>query len=157
MCSRTVLGLSLSPRSMGVVVFRNGELVDWELRHFKGCWCEQKLEKIAAAVQVLLAQYSPTLVALKRSKPSFRAHVSVVSNRILSLIESTGVSLKHIPLTAIEKLTHSNKYDLLQAVSQRFPVLAEYNKSKLQFLSRYYVKLFEAVAVAYEFVDAASI
>ena len=156
MFSRTVLGLSLSPRCLGVAVFRSGELVDWELRHFKGCWCDKKLEKILAAVQRLMQQYSPTLIAVKQSKPSCRAHVSSVCNRVLDLIERTAIPLKHIPIASIKKFPHANKYDLVQAVSRHFPILAEYNKNKLQFLSGYYIKLFEAVAVAYEFIDTAA-
>jgi len=41
----------------------------------------------------------------------------------------------------------------VHAISQRFPALSMYNKNKLQFLSGYYIKLFEAVAVAYECID----
>lgn len=136
---------------MGVAVFRGGELVDWELRHFKQRWSEVKLDTIIQAVQAVVSRYSPTLIALKASKRSSAcAHVQTVTARMHELMAKTQVPFQRVSVERLQKLPTTSRSTMVDALVAQFPVLAPYNRNRLQFLSGYYLKLFEAVAVAYE-------
>ncbi len=61
----TTLGISLGTRSIGLAVFRDGELIDWKVQCFKGYWSAAKCSLIAGTVRKHIKLYAPDSIALK--------------------------------------------------------------------------------------------
>src|ERR1017187_334307 len=62
-----ILGLSPGTHQMGIVLYYNGEFMDWRLRTFPGKWNDKKLETILAIIERLFDKYEPPVVAIKIS------------------------------------------------------------------------------------------
>jgi hypothetical protein len=133
-----------------VAVFRGAELVDWELKHFKRRWCSEKEAKIAHAVRLLLERYAPDTLALKReAKYKHCLHIKTLLEQVVATAATMEVEVSILTIEQLQKLP-KGQWELVTALVNKFPALSPYNRNRLQFLSRYYHKLFEAVAVAYE-------
>ena len=151
---RVILGISSGTRSIGLAVIRNGELVDWNVKTFKGEWSKDKLKYIMHKLESICDYCQVTTIALKKVDPSKGSRpLEVLTAHIAKL--ACG---KRIPIVAY------SIYDLHSVTDERYRsakksigeyVLDTYPRLRQEYLKErnnkreYYTKMFEAVLCAH--------
>ncbi len=147
----STLGISLGVRSLGIAVLRNGCLVDWQMKSFSDAMSQQKLHVITGTVLKIVKGYGvasvvlklplaldthPTLIALKRHLLKALAARSIIVHcyTLADIKASLGVAV-------------CNKQELAAAIVTLYPELRFVYHREKGLKNRYYIKLFEAVAV----------
>lgn len=154
--ARTVLGLSLGTRSLGIAISKNRQLIDWRVKTFHGKWSEKKQKKIVVFLSRELHRHHVQVLAIKLPHP---IRSSQWLGGLLTEIQSVATSL-HIELHIyyiedIKLLCNEigNKKELSEYIVQLYPeVWNEYEKHKSD-KHGYYIKMFEAIASAHLSAD----
>ncbi|MBX7109625.1 MAG: crossover junction endodeoxyribonuclease RuvC [Chitinophagales bacterium] len=149
----TILGISPGTRIMGLGVIQNGELVEWQVKTFKGSWSKEKLRLIIDNIQSISDHFKVSVIALKVVSPLrtsknllnlTKGIMETAEKNKIRLSRFTGQDLK---LRAEPAEKHSSS-DLMEFVLDKYPVLKrEYLKERNN-LNPYYFKMFEAIAAA---------
>lgn len=149
----TILGISPGTRTMGVGVIQNGELVEWQVKIFKGRWSKEKLDIIMKNIQSLCDHFQVTDVALKVVSPLRSSrNLLTLTNRITELAEKHKIRISRFTVQDLRlKIGLHGKRsmdELMEHITQKYPVLKrEYLKERNN-LNTYYLKMFEAIAAA---------
>lgn len=149
----TILGISPGTRIMGLGVVQNGELVEWQVKSFKGSWSKEKLKLILEAIENLCAHFHVTDVALKVISPLHSSkNLLVLTDRISELAKKNKVRLNKFTMQDLKKKAgdqgKNSMNDLMESITHKYPVLKrEYLKERNN-LNPYYLKMFEAIAAA---------
>lgn len=149
----TILGISPGTRTMGLGVIRNGELVEWQVKSFKGSWSKEKLKLILETIENLCDHFQVTDVALKVVSPLHSSkNLLVLTDRISDLAKKNKVRIyKFTGQDLKQKVGSQGKNslnDLMESITHTYPVLKrEYLKERNN-LNPYYLKMFEAIAAA---------
>lgn len=149
-----ILGISLGTRILGLGVIRNGELVEWQVKCFKGSWSNDKLSSIIGNIQSLCDHFKISDMALKVVSPLRSSkNLLTLTKEIIEITEKDKIRLskfttQDLKLRAGPREKHSMN-DLLEFVMEKYPVLKrEYIKERNN-LNPYYLKMFEAIAAAH--------
>jgi Holliday junction resolvasome RuvABC endonuclease subunit len=148
-----ILGISPGTRSIGLAVMRDGELIDWRVKTFKGSWTHGKLKDILFALTRYIEYHNVKVIALKkpdiqRSSTGVNQVVSELTvwakmNRIKGVSFSLQEMKKHF-----SKEKDFSKEEMIKLVALKYPELySDYNKEQRN-KSEYYEKMFEAIASA---------
>lgn len=150
----TILGISPGTRIMGIGVIQNGELMEWKVKTFKGSWSKEKLHLIVEIIGRLCNHFQVTHLALKVVSPLHSSNnLLILTKVILELAEKNKIHLfrftgQDLKLRAGPAEKHSIS-DLMEFALDKYPVLKrEYLKERNN-LNPYYMKMFEAIAVAH--------
>ncbi len=149
-----VLGISPGTRTLGVVIIdHKNHIVKGKIKTFNGKWSETKQQRITAYLSKIVATYRITTIAIKI------IHTSRCSPQLNSLQKAIKAHCRqhHIKLhryTTHELLCHVgaeksiSKDIIMDYLVEKYPqLLREFTKEKRN-QNPYYIKLFEAIAVA---------
>ncbi len=147
------LGISTNTRLLGYAIINQDRLEDYSIRLFKSPWSPSKATQIITSLEPCVRRYSITKVVL--SIP--REHHQTKAFRDLRIqlkqhFESYGIAFhtKHIRTVVphAPKDKRKSKRALLDFIVQKYPELQYCYLRELRNKKRYYIKVFEAVAVA---------
>lgn len=148
-----ILGISTNTRLLGTAIIEKGVLAEYSIRLFKPSWSPAKATRIITSLEPCVRQYSINKVVL--SIPPI--HHRTEAFNVLLVRLSSYFERKRIPVVvaSLEDLlsicaTHEKqrKKMLMETLCKRYPELVYCHQKELRNKSKYYIKLFEAVAAA---------
>lgn len=147
------LGISTNTRLLGLAIISQGGLVDYSIHLHKSSWSPAKATTIVTSLEPCVRQYCIKRVVL--SIPY--AHHQTEAFRYLIYSIREFFEAKNIPVYAeTPEAIHSlyppgqkkTKKALMSSLALQFPQLTYCYHKEMRNKNKYYIKLFEAVAVA---------
>ncbi len=138
---------------LGLAVISGNVLVDFHLQPKMGTWTPRKKEQILASLQPWFSSYNIKSIAL--SIP-YEKQTSSQTKEVLESFK-THFAEKDIPFhpyppkafrTFFDKAKPKAKKEMLRNLALQYPELEKYYEKERRNKNKYYIKLFEAVAVA---------
>jgi Holliday junction resolvasome RuvABC endonuclease subunit len=152
--TKTILGINQGTRYLGLAVISGTMLRDWKVKTLKNKWSQAKLRKALRIVKTLIDQYQPTAIAIKRLN-SYRSSQSL---RMLTLNICKIARIKHVKAFEFSisdlKRHYSgeesicNKKQLAEVLASQYPDLYFELEKEKKNRNPYYMRMFEAVALA---------
>ena len=148
-----ILGISTNTRLLGLAIIHQGSLVDYAIRLHKSPWSPRKADKIITALEPCARRYCIKKIVLSTPHENYQTRrwkylVSLLKKRFkakaITVCEEASTSLYALCPPEQKK----TKKALMEALCNRFPELHYCYYKELRNKNKYYVKLFEAVAVA---------
>lgn len=148
-----ILGISTNTRLFSMAIIKRNSLVDYSIHLHKSSWSPSKVDKIVTSLEPCVRRYSIKSVVL--SIP-YAHHQTKEFKHLISCIRRY-FEAKEIPVyTKIPEALYSlcspqqkkTKKEIMKTLVQRFPELRYCYQKELRNKNKYYIKLFEAVAVA---------
>lgn len=146
----TILGISPGTKYVGLAIQRNGVLYDWRVKHYKGAWSDDKLEKVANFIENLIIKHIISHVACKVP------HASRTSKALTLLIERIRKIANEYKLQFhlyfIDELKDwfqeniRNKKSLGAYLTIQYPELTRIFVQESKSRHQYHTKAFEAIA-----------
>lgn len=153
MPNMVTLGISTNTRLLGLAVIKENALVDYSIHLHKSSWSPSKANLILANLEPCVRKYCIKKVIL--SIPY--AHHQTEEFRYLIYAIREYFEAKGIPIIAETPEAFNTLYPpyqkktkkaLMKALTLKFPQLTYCYQKELRNKNRYYIKVFEAVAVA---------
>ncbi len=147
------LGISANTRLVGLAIIKQNKLEDYSIHHHKSSWSPAKAAVIITRLEPCVRQYCIKRVVL--SIPY--AHHQTEEFRQLIYRIREFFEAKNIPVFAeTPEAIHSfyppdqkkTKKALMSSLVLQFPQLSYCYQKELRNKNKYYIKLFEAVAMA---------
>lgn len=147
------LGISTNTRLLGIVIIKQGVLVDYFIRLHKSPWSPSKVTEIITSLEPCVRQYCIKSVVLSiphvyHQTEAFKTLIC----RIREYFEKKQIAVYTHPPSAIYALCppgqKKTKQTLMEALVASYPQLTYCYQKELRNKTKYYYKLFEAVAVA---------
>lgn len=154
---KNILGISPGTRSIGISLFRHGDLIDYNVKNFTGKLSNKKLTYILKTIQKMVEEYSIDSIALK--VPEGKTKSKGVKFIIEGIENIACYQKSHLLKSTISDLqktfipeVKANKLNLSIFLMNKFPELSYiehcgYNRHT------YYGKMFEAIAAGIQLVD----
>ncbi len=150
----TILGISPGTRSLGIGILRNTELIEWQVKTFKGRWSKEKMNMILDSIQSLIEHFKITEVAFKEVSP-LRSSRNLIelTKQITVLAKKRQMLISLFTIQDLKQSIESNgkhtRDGLIEFVFEKYPMVKrEYHKERNN-LNPYYLRMFEAIAAAY--------
>lgn len=148
----TILGISFSTRQTGLAVFTSS-LVDYSLSLYKERWSSHKRDMILASLGACIRKHYIKHIALSIPEDY---HQTKQFKELLSTI-ITFATMNNIPYTSypvsevyrtLGSPIRRTRASLMKRLVMFYPELEIYQQREGRNRNKYYIKLFEAVAVA---------
>ncbi|MEK7228202.1 MAG: hypothetical protein AAB681_02515, partial [Patescibacteria group bacterium] len=147
------LGISTNTRLLGLAIINQGCLVDYSIHLHKSSWSPSKADKIITSLEPCVRRYCIKNIVL--SIP----HVHYQTKEFKTLISGIKKHFETKDLTVYTEPPETvysfcppeqkkTKKAMMKSLANRFPELGYSYLKELRNKKRYYIKLFEAVAVA---------
>lgn len=158
MMTQTILGISAATRSVGLVVVKKGEVLDWQIKSFKQIWSKEKLEMILRSIDKVIHQHNISIVAIKSPcEVQFSENLLLLVQTFESLIKQKGIKvyrynhhqLKH----ASPAGTMRNKHSLMKHIAEQYPYMQSLHEKELKNRNPYHLKVFEALLVVHHCIN----
>lgn len=149
----SILGISTNTRLLGLAIINQGRLEEYSIHLHKSPWSAWKANMIVTNLEPCVRQYCIKSVVL--SIPH-AYHQTEAFKHLISCIREYCIE-KKIPLhektpdtlhALYPKDQKKTKKALMQALTLMYPQLTLCYHKELRNKNKYYIKLFEAVAVA---------
>lgn len=147
---KTILGLSVNTRTIGLALLSQGQLKDLAIQLRKEPWTPQKKERILASLRPWCS-YSIHSIALSMPRES---HLTREIKELLDVIRlfftKEKITLKAYPVKAVYQFCGNarKRTELMAKLVLLHPELIGYYQKETANKNKYYIKLFEAVGVA---------
>jgi hypothetical protein len=147
------LGISTNTRLLGLAVIKQNRLVEYKMYLHKSSWSPSKADMILTSLEPCVRKYCITRVVLSipyvhHQTEAFRQLIY----HIRAFFEAKGIPVFAETPEAFYSLyppgQKKTKEALMKALTQQFPQLSYCYKKEMRNKGKYYIKLFEAVAVA---------
>ncbi len=146
-----ILGISLGTRQCGIVILRNGTLVDWKVKNFAGIWSENKRLRIVGTIEKYIVRNGIKQICCKmpihlrtmRIDSLLEAIKEVAIRRDVKLCITTILELKANEMACI-----GNKDEYAELLSRVYPELSPILNRHRKVRTEYYLRIFEAVGAA---------
>lgn len=141
-----VLGISVGSRSSGIAIIVGSELAEY------GTLNASQPNSQAKSVMHYVRQFGVVTVVVKMPPAThITKTLSVVLAHLKDALRYQGCMVEYKDMEHIKRHIPSvtNKTELMAFLTERFPELCDEHRKELAGKKGYYVKLFEAVAVAY--------
>jgi len=147
------LGLSFSTRMLGLAVFKSNTLVDYYLKLHKEKWSPEKQDLMLTSLASCIAHYTITDIAV--SIPDMHCQTADFE-KLLAAVQSFAAE-HNVPTLlyqskeiyqAFGSQVRRTRNSLMKRMTSFYPELEKYFTKELANKNKYYIKLFEAVAVA---------
>jgi hypothetical protein len=150
----TVLGINPGTRYLAIAVLRNHNLLEWRMKTFNGGWSKKKPTKAEGVISDFIKIYQPDVIAVKAVHPSRGSdNLKKVLSKILEITREHRIKSPQFSIKEVESFLapgrRINKSALSELVVSEFPILQPELQREQQNKSCYYVRIFEAVAIAY--------
>ncbi len=147
------LGISTNTRLLGLAIIKQGCLVDYSIHLHKSSWSPSKANMIVTSLEPCVRQYCIKRVVL--SIPYAHHQTEAFKHLVLCIqqfFESKQILFTTKTSEALDTLyppgKKKTKKGFMKALTLKFPQLSFCYHKELRNKNRYYIKLFEAVAVA---------
>ena len=147
------LGISTNTRLLGMAIIHQNDLVAYSIRLHKSPWSAAKANKIVTSLEPCVRRYCIKKVVLSIPYAHHQTkEFKILISRICAYCKVNDIALHTEP----PEMFHSfrkvgekkTKKALMESLVARFPELRCCYNKELRNKSKYYIKLFEAVAVA---------
>lgn len=154
-CRIMLLGISPGTQCCGYAVMRRKELIVWGNKTFKGKWSDKKLKKILHCLSNLIETQGIQRVAIKIPDilPNSKRYNQLIG-ALNVLFEQYDIPVSYYSLSDLKE--HYSKQDGMNKTTFMELITADYaelvytcHKGKRNHRTRYYIRLFEAVATAH--------
>jgi len=154
------LGLSFRTRTLSWSVFKSNHLVTYSIKLYKEMWSPQKRDLILTSLASCIENYTISAIALSMPHPS---HQTEEFREMLAAIEIFahvhGIPIVSYSVSDIYRYFGSpskrTRNSLMKRVALFYPELHPYYDKELRNRNKFYIKLFEAVAVgAYHWLES---
>jgi hypothetical protein len=148
-----ILGISTNTRLLGLAIINQNGLVEYSIRLHKMSWSPSKANMIITSLEPCVRQYSikKAVLSIPHANHQTDAFKHLISC-IREYFKKKGISVYSIPAKALYTLCSSEqkrtKKALMKSLTLQYPQLTYCYQKEMCNKSKYYVKLFEAVAVA---------
>lgn len=147
------LGISTNTRLLGLAIIYQGRLVDYSIHLHKSPWSASKAKTIITSLEPCVRKYCIKTIALSIPHEYHQTkEFKILIAKIRTHFQAVGIPVISETPSALLALCHpeqkKTKKALMDSLSSRFPVLRYCYHKELRNKSKYYIKLFEAVAVA---------
>jgi hypothetical protein len=152
--TQTILGINQGTRYMGLAVISGTALRDWKVKTLKGKWSRAKLKHALRMIGGLLNHYQPSAIAMKRLAPcrSSRSLQTLTAN-IRKVAKAKRIKTFEFSISDLRR-HHSgeemirNKKQLAEVLATQYPDLYFELEKEKRNRNPYYMRMFEAVALA---------
>jgi hypothetical protein len=147
------LGISSNTRLVGMSIINEGKLREYSIRAYKSSWSTAKATKIIASLEACVSRYSVNTVVLSiPPKVDQTKEFKLLWKRIKRQLKKKDIPLVEAPPATLLALVPEGelkvKRSLIEALANHFPELRYYYQKVLESNRKYYIKMFEAIAVA---------
>ena len=151
--SLKIIGINPGTRYLGIAVFQGPEILDWRIKSLKRRWSKEKMKKAQKLISEFIEKYKPNFLAIKRLHPSRRSlNLARLVARIKGFLKRKGFKIYQYSIKDLEeffiKEGKLNKKNLGEAIVSEYPVLFHELKKEKRNKNPYFVKVFEATALA---------
>jgi Holliday junction resolvasome RuvABC endonuclease subunit len=148
-----IIGINPGTRYLGIAVFQGPELMDWRIKVLKGKWSKEKMKRATEIISDFVERYEPGVLAIKKLHPSrrsqnlarFVARIKEFSRR--KSLKVYQYSIKDLEQFFIEE-DKLNKKNLAEAIVLENPALFHELQKEKAHKNPYFIRVFEAVALA---------
>lgn len=148
-----ILGISTNTRLLGLAIIRKGELVEYKVHLHKSSWSPSKANEIITKLEPCVRQYCIKSCVL--STPNVYHQTEAFQKLIASLrkyFRENNIRVYSKEIKTVHSLYQTGgkktKKALMKHLTSYYPQLTYYYHKELRNKNKYYIKLFEAVAVA---------
>lgn len=153
---KTILGISPGTNTMGIALIKGNQLIDWRIKVFDKNWSHEKLDKIINVLHQIIIKHNVSVLAIKVVHPNRSSDgLNQLISAITSLSKSKEVTLFICSVWDVK--THclkdgkTNDEKVVEYVFQKYPELHREYQKEINSKNPYYVKGFEAIAIAHMF------
>jgi len=149
----TIIGINPGTRYLGIAVFEGPELLDWRIKILKGKWSKEKMKRAVEIISEFIERYGPAVLAIKKLHPSRRSwNLAQLAAKIKEFSKRKGLrvyqySIKNLEDFFIEE-GKLNKKNLAELIASEYPALFHELQKEKAHKNPYYIRVFEAVALA---------
>lgn len=150
--ARTILGISLGTRTIGLAIIRNRQLNDCRVKTFPDKWSEKKQRKIVDFLSSELHRSHVGVLAIKLPHPIRGSRwLSGLLTEIQSIATSLHIEVHIYYIENIKLLCNEigNKKELGDYIVHLYPEVWNEHEKHQNDKHGYYTKLFEAIASAH--------
>lgn len=149
---KTILGISMGTRLVGVAIMRDGELIDYRVKVFKRRWSRNKEKEIFAFIEKLSEHYSATPVALKLPNPfTASKQLKRLTIKLGQFLQTKTITIHQYSIATVKLglgIKASNKDEFMGQIAERYLHLRREYLKEINNRHSYYERMFEAIAVA---------
>lgn len=148
-----ILGISTNTRLLGLAIIRKGELVEYRVHLHKSSWSPSKADEIIANLEPCVRKYCIKSCVL--STPNVYHQTEAFQKLIYVLrtyFKENNIRVYAKEIKAVHSLYETDhkktKKALMKHLTSDYPQLTYYYNKEMRNKNKYYIKLFEAVAMA---------
>ncbi len=129
-----VMGISPGTRTVGIAIFKDGKLREWQLKTFSGTWSKIKLNWILSTLKQIIAYYGVTSIGVKIPHASRTSKaLNELTNAIQKLAEKKDLSIATFTLKELEQaFPCATKEAMIEHLANQFPELQEYYEKAIK-------------------------
>jgi Holliday junction resolvasome RuvABC endonuclease subunit len=148
-----IIGINPGTRYLGIAVFQGPELVDWRIKALKGEWSKEKMKRATEIISDFIERYEPGVLAIKKLHPSRRSsNLARLVAKIKEFSKRKGLKVFQYSIKDLEDFfiqeEKLNKKNLAEAIVSENPALFHELQEEKSHKNPYYIRVFEAVALA---------
>lgn len=148
-----IIGINPGTRYLGISVFQDSDLRDWRIKVFQEKWSVEKIKKIKNTISSLIDDYEPNVLAIKKLHPSRSSkNLKLLTAWIKESCKKKGLRILQFSIKELEDFFLSNeklnKKNLTKKISLEYPELIHQISREKSNKNPYYIRMFEAVALA---------
>jgi Holliday junction resolvasome RuvABC endonuclease subunit len=148
-----IIGINPGTRYLGIAVIDGSELLDWRIRALEGKWSEKKINRVFEMLSELFNRYEPNIFMIKKLHPSRRSkNLLILTNKIKEFARRKKIRVCQFTIKEIEKIfiedKKLNRQNLMEAIAKQYPMLYHELKKEQKQKNPYYIRMFDAVALA---------
>jgi Holliday junction resolvasome RuvABC endonuclease subunit len=149
----TILGISPGTRSFGIGVLDGGELIEWQVKTFKGRWSKEKMKGIVSMLEEICIHFRISQIAIKEVSPlRSMKNVRMLTSQIIAMAEKKGIKIFRFTLNDLKRSAglhgRETRDKVMEFVALKYPVLKKEYLKERNNLNPYYLRMFEAIAAA---------
>jgi hypothetical protein len=148
---RSILGLSIGTKHIGIAVEDGKELVEWRVRRFRGKWSDDKLHTILRYLEKIIIKHQVEAITVKIPETHYHTLAfTALKNSLTTLAKEKNIPIYGYTIRDLKSWYrvqgNTFKEALMEAMLDLRPELKhEYLKEK-KYKTGYYIRIFEAVA-----------
>jgi Holliday junction resolvasome RuvABC endonuclease subunit len=148
-----IIGINPGTRYLGIAVFQGPEIMDWRVKVLKGKWSKEKMKKAIEVISDFIERYEPGVLAIKRLHPSRRSrNLARLVAEIKEFSKRKGLKVFQYSIKDLEDFfieeDKLNKKNLAEAIVLENPALFHELQKEKAHKNPYYIRVFEAIALA---------
>lgn len=147
------LGISTNTRLVGLAIIKQERLVDYSIHLHKSSWSPSKANLIVASLEPCVRLYSITRVVLSIPYEHYQTKgFKYLLSRIKAFFKAKNIPVYTEPVKSLYSFCQEGqkktKKAMMTSLADMYPILRYCYNREVRNKKIYYMKLFEAVAIA---------